>query len=277
MASLTEIAQKARLSLAPAPPGTARSLGLRLRDSVLGPFAAWTTQFEGYTPFMYTDSKGLVTTGIGNEIDSVEEALALPWKVNGRLATPAEVSQAWNTVKQAWPGTQSYASQSLTNLRLDADGIRTLVNRTLKANDAALARAYPGYPNWPADGQLAANSMAWAMGVGRIVPGPAFQFMQLRDALLKNPPDFRAAAAASHMDDRGNAGLTPRNEANQLLFENAARVLEGAGHPNVLYYLRDVGGAIVRSGSTKKREIVTVVALVLGGAALLLSTGGSRR
>ena len=274
MASLAEIADKAKLTLTPAPPGTARSMGMHLRDSVLGAFAPWTTQFEGYTPFLYTDKDGWVTTGIGNKVDPISQALSLPWKVNGRPASQDEIAQAWKTVKEAWPGVQSFNSAKLTNLRLDDDGLHALVNRTLKTNDAALARAYAGYPNWPADAQLGINSMSWAMGTGHIVPGGDFRnFMA---ALNRNPPDFRAAAAASHIDDRGNPGLVPRNEANKLLFENAARVLEGAGHPDVLYYLRDVGGAIVRSGSTKKREVVTIVALLLGAAVLLTSGSGKR-
>jgi len=273
VATLAEIAQKARLTLTPAPPGTARSMGLHLRDAVLGAFAPWTTQFEGYTPFMYTDKDGWVTTGIGNKIDPISQALSLPWKIDGRPATQAEITQAWNTVKSAWPGVQSFGSEKLTNMRLDADGIRALVNHTLKSNDAAFARSYPGYPSWPADAQLASHSMAWAMGIGHIIPGGDFH--SFIAAMSRNPPDFRAAADASHMDDRKNHGLVPRNEANKLLFENAARVLEGAGHPDVLYYLRDLGGSVVRAGSTKKREIVTIVA-VLVGAAVLLTSGGRR-
>jgi GH24 family phage-related lysozyme (muramidase) len=274
MASLAEIAAKAGLTLLPAAPGTARAMGLHLRDAVLGAFAPWTTQFEGYTPFMYTDSKGFVTTGIGNKIDPVDQALGLPWKIGGRLATPAEITQAWNTVKSAFPGVQSRASASLTSLRLDAEGIRALVNRTLKANDALLARAYRDYPNWPADAQLAVNSMAWAMGVGHIIPGGDFKTFMA--ALNQSPPDFRAAARASHIDDRDNPGLVPRNEANKLLFENAARVLEGAGHPDVLYYLRDMGGTFLRGAQSKKREIA-VAMVILAGVAVAVTMASTKR
>ena len=274
MSSLAEIAQKAKLTLTPAPPGTAHAMGMHLRDSVLGAFAPWTTQFEGYTPFMYTDKDGWVTTGIGNKIDPMSQALSLPWKIDGRPASQVEIAQAWNTVKQAWPDVQSLNSAKLTNLRLDSEGIRALVNRTLKTNDAMLAHAYPGYGDWPADAQLAILSMAWAMGAGHILPGGDFR--SFIAAISKAPPDFRAAAASSHIDDRNNPGLVPRNEANKILFENAARVLEGGGHPDVLYYLRGIGGAIVQSGSTKKREIVTIVAVLAGAAVLLLSSGSKR-
>jgi hypothetical protein len=275
--SLTEIAQNARLTLTPAQPGTARAMGLHLRDSVLGAFSSWTTQFEGYKPFMYADKDGWVTTGIGNKIDPISQALSLPWKIDGRAVSQAEIASAWNAVKSAYSASAPQKADwyaHLTNLRLDADGIRALVNRTLKANDAMFARVYAAYPNWPADGQLGIHSMAWAMGAGHIIPGGDFK--SFIAAVSRNPPDFRAAAAASHIDDRNNPGLVPRNEANKILFENAARVLEGAGHPDVLYYLRGIGGAIVRSGSKEKREIVTLVAVVVG-AAVLLATGSGKR
>lgn len=147
------------------------------------------------------------------------------------------------------------------------------------SNDAMLAKAYPGYPNWPADAQLAIHSMAYALGVARVLPGGLFK--NFIAAMGRNPPDFRAAAAASHIDERGNAGIISRNIANKLLLENAARVAEAGGNPNVLWYLREVGGAVVapilRAGSTKARAAVTVAALLVGVAALAMSGGGGRR
>lgn len=239
-AQLQQLANKARLVLAPAPPGTARSQGFHLRDAVLGPFAAWTAQFEGYTPFMYTDNKGLVTTGIGNLIEPIGLALALPWKrPDGSRASQAEITDAWNKVKSAWPDIQSFQAASLTNLRLDKEGIAQLVNQRLRANDNHLARRFPSYARWPADAQLAVNSMSWAMGSG-------FDFPAFTKAVNGPTPDFNAAAAASHINEAGNPGIVPRNQANRLLFENAAKVQAGHGDPDVLYYLGEVLGTLRR-------------------------------
>jgi len=97
----------------------------------------------------------------------------------------------------------------------------------------------------------------------------------------RNPPDFRAAAAASHIDERGNPGVATRNLANKLLLENAGRVAETGGNPDVLWYLREVGSAIiapiVRASSTKGRAVVTVAAILVGVAVLAMSSGGGRR
>jgi len=119
-------------------------MGLYVRDAVLGPFAAWNQQFEDYKRFLYADIKGLVTTGIGNLADPIGLALAMPWKIDGRTASQAEIATAWNAVKSAFnaastpPKADWYAH--LTNIRLDDGYIRTLVTQTLKANDAMLAR-----------------------------------------------------------------------------------------------------------------------------------------
>ena len=237
-----------------------------------------TQQFEDYKGFLYADIKGYVTTGIGNKVDPIGQALAVPWTVDGRPASQTEIASAWNAVKSAYNASTPQAADwyaHLTTIRLDDAGIRALVLQTLKANDAMLAKAYPGYPTWPADAQLAIHSMAYALGVGRVLPGGLFK--NFVAAMSRNPPYFRAAAAASHIDERGNAGIIPRNFANKLLLENAARVVEAGSNPDVLWYLREVGSAvapILHAGSTKTRAAVTVAALLVGVTVLAMSGGG---
>jgi len=162
---------------------------------------------------------------------------------------------------------QSLQSASLTTIRLDEAAIRQLVTQRLKANDALLARMYPSYPSWPADAQLATHSMGWAMGLGHLDPRSG-DFKQFIAAVSKNPPDFHAAALASHMRDDNNQGIVLRNAANALLFENAARVVAGGGSHDVLYYLREVGLASIAMGSTKTRTIVTALSIAVGAAFL---------
>lgn len=234
-AQLQSIATKAGLALTTGATGSAKARGYALRDSVLTNFAAWTAQFEGYTPFMYTDVKGYVTTGIGNLIDPKPAAMGLPWKnADGSAASQSDISSAWDTVKAAWPGTQSMACAKLTSIRLDKDGIRQLVESKLLSNDQYLAAHFPGYASWPADAQLALNSMAWAMG-------PGFNFPSLKASLAETPPNFKSAALVCGISTKGNPGVIPRNYADQLLFENAAAVVSGQGNPDTLYYLTPPG------------------------------------
>lgn len=243
-------------------------MALNLWDSVLNAYQSFTGTLEGnMLPYMYTDVKGLITTGTGNLIDTIPHsptvtamALALPWRhgVGGPLASPNEVQAGWTAVGDAWPDVQSVASQNLTDLRLDQDALNQLVAGKLKANDTILAQTYPGYPQWPADAQLAINSMMWAMGL----PGPG-NFPHLYAALTQNPPDFAAAAGPpgdantdagargqAWINDAGNPGLRPRNLDNKKLFTNAAAVVASGNKSlySTLFYPGDFTGVAAKAG-----------------------------
>src|SRR5688572_25615857 len=73
--------------------------------------AAWLRyirRHEGEVAYMYLDTKGLVTIGIGNLIDPVSLAIGLPLRFKaknrlgapaGRLATHAEIETEWKALK----------------------------------------------------------------------------------------------------------------------------------------------------------------------------------
>lgn len=252
-----------------------------MRQTVRDNYAAFTSRFEGAVPWMYLDVKGLVTTGIGNLIDSPGAAQALPWRhgVNGALASPAEVAAGWQAVKarqdQKLIGGGQKFWGTLTDLRLDADGIRQLVDAKLQSNEAILRNRFPGYESWPADAQLGLLSMAWAMGAN-------FKFPKFEAAVNGLVPDFRAAASLSHMNAAGNPGLVPRNTANESLFLSAADTLSSnlsldrinwSGFDDLLAK----GTAALKSGLKSGAEVVGTVATVarkrsgwlLGGAVLV--------
>ena len=146
-----------------------------LRQVVVNSFLGFSTPFEGYTPYLYTDSKGFVTTGMGNLVENltshtpIEGVFSLVWKKpDGSAASRAEIAAAWQTVKSAWPGVQSMASQRLTNLRLPQEEIAKLIAGQLSQNQTVLQKKFPGFSSWPADAQLAFHSLSWAWGPGFI-------------------------------------------------------------------------------------------------------------
>jgi len=184
---------------------------------------------EGVLPFMYLDSKGYVTTGMGNLIDSPEAAMALPWHTSsGARASNAEIREAWERVKLrsdlAPTGGGSFAG--VTSLRLSERDINETVKAKLEEIERDLLGAYPTLDNWPADAQMGVLSMAWAMGAG--FPKRFPKFSHAVNALL---PDFELAAVESRMVDP-----IPRNAVNRTLFENAAYVLQRNLDPSKLYY-----------------------------------------
>lgn len=205
-----------------------------MRASVAQAFRAFNRRFEGEIAWMYPDIKGLITTGVGNLIDPLDQATGLPWRriADGQLAAPEEVVAEWQRMKAdpALPRSGAQAAKGRATLELSPEAIGDLVERRLAA-DLAVIRAQPdfsGFDRWPSDAQLALLSMAWAQG-------PGFQhWPRFRAACAAG--DFAAAAAECRLDERGNPGLAPRNAANETLFRNAAAVVAAGTDRDALIY-----------------------------------------
>ena len=218
------------------------------RASVVNSFVGWSKPLEGLTNYPYTDAEGLVTTGLGNLIDAMAAGQTMHSNCGHGTSTPCGQSAPtgtaralswspnnldadWAKIKAAWPGTQSTACAGITSSRLSSDAIQTLVATRMKSNEADLIRLLPGYASAPADAQLAAMSMAWAMGSGFPTKFPSF-------SKAFNAGDYAGAAAQSHMQ---GVGIDMRNLANKLLLLNAAAVKAAGLSSDHLYYVDAVG------------------------------------
>ena len=190
--------------------------------------------------FMYTDSKGLVTTGTGNLIDPVGVACAIPdWvRADGSPATQGDIVMAWGAVKGAWPKVQSTRCAGLTTLRLTPAGVTRLLMRTVAIDWAFLRRPFPRCNTWPADAQLCILSLAWAWGPGftRVWGDRGQSFIEL----CSPPEQFSFAAqvmldASAHEESR-NPGLIPRDRGQSLMLQNANAVNAAGADPEKLWY-----------------------------------------
>jgi len=183
---------------------------------------------------MYLDVKGLVTTGVGNLIDTPAQAVRLPWRhgVTGPLATANEVKAAWQELKARqdlrklhW----KYAAK-LNDLRLTDEAIEALVESKLASNYEYIKKRYKlDLDNWPADALLACMSMAWAVGPG--FPGIFKNW--LRCAAVG---DWNGCSLTCKIRTTNNPGVIPRNTANVLCFTNAAVVDSHDLDREVLYW-----------------------------------------
>jgi hypothetical protein len=187
-------------------------------------FPMWSERFESREPHMYLDVEGLVTTGIGNKIDPIDQAVSLPWQyVGGGIASKDAIRREWQYVKSrkdlAPRGGRAFGE--FTTLRLDDDAIDALVEERLALNEQHIkAHFFPAFDAWPAPAQLAALSMAWAMGPARFAEFPKF-------CAAANVLDFRAAAEECHMGAAVmNASAKLRNEADRAFLLAAARCIE---------------------------------------------------
>jgi hypothetical protein len=213
--------------------------GFHMKDSVLKAFIPFTTPFEVYTPYMYTDNKGFVTTGIGDLMEDLSthqptaEVFSLPWmNRDGSPATHEEILSEWNLVKTSFPGVQSTGDAAITQLRLSRQAVDALVYRKLASTEADLMRHYASWSEWPADAQLGTLSMAWAMGTGFSNPAsnPGIYFKSFSEAV--NQEDFATAAPQSHCRNCD----PKRNTANLIMFQNAAKVVRLGLGRETLYY-----------------------------------------
>lgn len=192
-------------------------------------WVAFNAPFEGRVRWMYLDIKGLVTTGVGNLIDPVEYALALPWKRGGERVGPSVIRDEWERVKGDTRLAQAgyIAAGTVTTLRLDDPDIDALVLAKLGANHAVLQRRFPEIDAWPLEAQMAVHSMAWAMG-------PGFPRTWPRFSAACDVRNWASAAAECWIPDDKNPGLHPRNVKNRELLKaasNAAPAPTGRGSP----------------------------------------------
>lgn len=206
--------------------------------SVQNALPAYTKTLEGELNYMYLDSEAKVTTNIGNLIDSVPDALMVAWYHNSDnvQATPDEVSTEWYNVKNsgtAGMGGGSAASKAVTTLHLNPDGMAMLFNNRLQSNETILKGRFPNWASWPADAQFAAHSMAW-------MDGASFNFPNL--VAKANAGDFFGAAQESHTDDTSNSGITRRNIADFVAWNNAGQVAANGSDVSVLNYPNDLAG-----------------------------------
>ncbi len=227
---------------------------------------------EGVLPFLYLDILGYVTTGMGNLVDPIGAARALPWKnADGSAADAGTITAAWNTVdalrsdpkgqtQTSGPATQyGQAFGGYTSIRLDSAGIQQAVQTTLTADETQLRTYFPQWDSMPADAQVGILSMAWAMGSGFPATFPQF-------TAAINAGQYATAAGLS--DFRGS-GVATRIAQDKKLFQNAQAVVDGGYDPSVLYWPGAPSGSPSGTGWSTVAKILGVVAgagVVLGGA-----------
>lgn len=218
-------------------------------QSVLDAFVRFSTPLEGSVPSLYADIRGLLTVGIGCLCDPVQSALSLPWVMpDGSMAWRDEIARQWRVVKADADRLSKldwHEAAKLTTMRLSDAGVLQVAMSRLLSNEVMMRKAFPVWEAWPADAQLYACSMSWAVGAG----WPEI-FGNCTRLLNQSPPGFLLAAtgapnakptdASAPCDIRvgTNYGIVPRNAQNRLCLTNAQVVQEQGLDPSVLHWPR---------------------------------------
>jgi GH24 family phage-related lysozyme (muramidase) len=188
-------------------------------------------QWEGEVSFMYVDTRGYVTTGIGHLLKSSSDAEKLPWRhsTTGQPATPAEIRCAFERLshvaadyKREHPdakGLPLKTAERVSDLVLP-DGYATKLAATRVNGEflKGLRHLFPAFDSFPMPAQRALVDMSYSLGVG----GIEHKFPKLVAACREPIPDFATAAAESHR----SSSRESRNRATNQLFLEAARLTQ---------------------------------------------------
>src|ERR1019366_2274834 len=105
-------------------------------------FEAKTQEFEGRTNYLYADSRGNPTCGIGHMVPSGDAAIALPFSGGN----PAE---DWHAVKIATVGRVAAFYAHLTTSRLPDDAINVLFAQDCDAAFSQIRSFLPSFDALP--------------------------------------------------------------------------------------------------------------------------------
>ncbi len=212
---------------------------------MLDAWLAFTGDIEGgdAAPVIYQDIRGMVTAPYGILCDSAAAVASLPLDhADGSPATYSERVAAFCAVK-ADPDAARLGwrhAAKLTTLRFSVARMHELALRKLASNERVLLARLPEcWADLGACAQMALHSLAWACG-------PNAHYPRLFEAVRSR--DFTRAASEILINTRTpeglhNAGLVPRNRANEILMRNAQRVQDYHLDPDLLDWVHVLGVA----------------------------------
>ncbi len=156
-------------------------------DEVLGKLQ----QFEGSIPWMYLDTAGHVTVGTGLMLPSSVAANGLPFSIDDREATAAEIAAEFARVSAMAKGRVAKFYSRPGGLRLSQEAIENQLRGTLEGFEGYLRPHIRSYDALPDAAKMALLDMAYNLGPGRLFA----EYPRLIAAVEMG--DWKSAAAAS--------------------------------------------------------------------------------
>lgn len=171
-------------------------------------------RFEGNVAFMYLDTRGNVTAGVGKLLSNAAAASALPFmkKSDNTAATPAAITAEWQSVHGLEAGHTPPYYDPRTTLKLLQPAIDNQLRSDLQVVENQLKAQFGNYDNFPAKAQEGVVDMGFNLGVAR---------------LMREFPSFVAAVRAENWNTAANQchrqGVSAeRNDFVANLFRQAA-------------------------------------------------------
>lgn len=168
-------------------------------------------QQEGRLNHMYLCTGGAVTAGVGHAMETLREALTMPWQRDGRTATATEVRDDFLAVFVAMKGLRASAYKHFTKCTLPEEFIDKLLDADVDQFINEIRKALPSFDVLPGLVQIAVFDMAFNLGITKFK-----RFTKLRAAI-----DRRDWVAAASESKRGGISEA-RNKHTAGLFLAAA-------------------------------------------------------
>ena len=128
-------------------------------------------KFEGAVPFMYLDTKGKVTVGVGHLLPSGDAATALDFAlvVTGKSATNAQIKAKHTMMLQKEKGQLASYYKKFRTMEIDSDAIDELLTADMSVSEADLKSIFSGWAQFPAAAQEALMDMAFNLGKSKFL------------------------------------------------------------------------------------------------------------
>ena len=174
-------------------------------------------EFEGSVPWMYLDTVGKVTVGVGLMLPNAMAAEGLGFLLNGKSATPGEIAAEFARVTAMPKGRSAAFYRKPAGLELPEPVIESKLKETLLGFESHLRARLPEYDGLPDRAKLALLDMAYNLGPAKLFS----EYTNLLGAIEKG--DW--AGAAEHCSRRGPAPTRNSWTRDQFL-ESVGQVIK---------------------------------------------------
>ena len=128
-------------------------------------------QFEGCVPWMYRDTVGKVTVGVGLMLPDAAAAEALPFLEAGHAASPAQIHADFQRVMQLPEGKTAGFYRCSSSLKLPESAIDARLLAVLEGFEQRLRARLQHYDSFPDGAKLALLDMIYNLGPGELFSG----------------------------------------------------------------------------------------------------------
>ena len=150
-------------------------------------------QWEGKYPYMYLDTNGYVTVGIGQMLPDANAAKKLGFvrRKDQTVATDEEIETDFNNVSDQVKGMKATYYKKYTALDLPDTAIYALLQKVIEECNDALTSSFTGFDTYPAAAKRALLDMQYNLGTTKLG-----KFTDLKKAV--EAQDWKTASKQCH-------------------------------------------------------------------------------